>query len=277
MHEAWRGEARNCLWRSGLSTQKSQIYPPVSSCSSALLHRFAPFPWDWVSGRRSNVCSEMGTDKLSWCSHECPAQVLLCKSPPLAFGTPTPRLYPAPAIQSGCLSKHQRFPSNVHVCKLGGPKKIPVSECGPQHQPWEVRSRRTEAHTCLHLENPISPCLARVLCLQTVWKTWTVSWDHKNSQAFQVGMLGKLLCHLDIWNRWQAQNHPPNTPVCELGFGRKVWESHWDHSDQSPLQDQCLKNIHFKQRLSLVFQCLFPNANLETGKKKNPNPLKLSL
>lgn len=147
------------------------------------------------------------------------------------FWDPNPSAVPSSCHSVRMSFKHQRFPGNVQVCKLREAEKIPISECGPQHQPWEIRSRRTEAHTCLHLENPISPCLTCVLCPQSVWKTWTVSWDHKSSQAFQVGMLGKLLCHLNVWNRWQAQNHPPNTPVCELGFGRKVWGSWWDHSD----------------------------------------------
>lgn len=146
------------------------------------------------------------------------SQSLLCKSPP-CFWDPNPSTVPSSCHSVRMSFKHQRFPSNVQVCKLREHSYI-TAECVPQHQPWEIRNRRTEAHRCLHVENTISPRLARVLCLQTVWTTWTVSWDHKSSQAFQVGMLGKLLCGLNIWNRWQAQNNPSSKHSC-------VWAWLW--------------------------------------------------
>lgn len=229
MHEAWRGEARNCLWRSGLSTQKSQIYPPVSSCSSALLQGFAPFPWDWVSGRRSNVCSEMGSDELSWCSHECLAKVLLCKSPPCFWHPKPPRCTQLPAFsqdvfqaskvpkQCAGLQVNRTWEHSYITCRVWS--SAPALR-NKEQKDWSTR-------VCLHLENTISPCLACVLHPQTMWKTWTVSWACKSSQAFQVGMLGNLY-HLK-GGRLRIPC-PPNTPVCELGFGRKVWGSWWDPS-----------------------------------------------
>lgn len=138
--------------------------------------QFCSLTWICIlSLEGASVCSESCTGRAplrlpggSGGSHSVP----LC-----AFATPTPSAVTTPWHSVVMSFKHWKFPGNVQTCKLE-PEYIHFYQMWsstPALRNKETKGWSTRVCVCLHLENTISPLLAHVLLLQSMWKTWKAS------------------------------------------------------------------------------------------------------